>query len=160
MELSQRNNLRRERALWAVKLAIPSPVRERGLSESVDGEPEIDLRYQEDYVASDQDSLTVDVSDLPLKSINRVSIYDEAENYLQKVLSEHQDSQPSSPLSTPKSLTSNSFDEQARDGSGEIGLNEEISPSPYCPPDHEVALRMHRYLSESEGFPQIFSPDP
>jgi hypothetical protein len=146
--MDQRNQLRRERALWAVKLSIPSLAKEDSLSVNIQfGEDdEIDLSYQQDEIVFDEGSPPSDLEDTAPTAAARASLYVEAENCLQMVLAADTNSNLSSPSSSPKTLSSTSWPDDGPPGQEEKEAAEEET-APYDPPSELTAGRMKKYLS-------------
>jgi hypothetical protein len=154
--MNQRNELRRERALWAVKLSIPSLVKDDSLSvvlhDEGDEEVALDLSYQQDEVAFDNlapPSPPRPPRLLPHTSTARDSLYLEAESCLQRVLAGEEEL--SSPIASPKQANPQWLEDgAAKERETETwGMEEEELATPYSPPSELTAGRMMRYLSDA-----------
>jgi hypothetical protein len=166
--MSQRNHIRRMRALWAVKWSIAAPSKDSDLSLHSDGEDDdeltLDLSYQQEIISHETDSLLpFDSSALSLPTTSRnerYSTYEVAENFLQRVLSDDLEvaaTESCSPLPSPTSQSS-VIAETPVAMAAALEEEEDRSSTLCSPAQHRISVRMHRYLSESENC-SPFSPE-
>jgi hypothetical protein len=170
--MSQRNDLRRIRALWAVKWSISPPSKDSGVSIQSDDDDEVtlDLAYQQEIISNETEDLlppldSLSISNAPLRN-ERNSIYEEAENFLQRVLEEYPEvmtTESTSPVTSPQISSHapppvglnhlNPLEDEENDSSSRSSIL-------YSPPQHRISVRMQRYLSESENCSPFVSEEP